>query len=236
MTSKIEQIIDEIEEYINGCKYATFSSTKILVNKEEMDDFLHELKKQIPDEVKRYQKIVSNKDAIMVDARQKADDLIKQAQMYTDQMVNEHTIMQQAYQQAGEVVNQARIQAQQIIESATMQANEIQYSAMQYTDDSLAAIQELLSQSIEQTQIHDANLIDSLSQILTVVNQNRMELHPEEELSQNEAIVNRAEAVRNRMQEQAAADSAAQPDMDSMIPYGDPEGFGDYEDDGMGDI
>ena len=37
MSSKIEQLIDEIEEYIDGCKYQALSNTKIIVNKEEID-------------------------------------------------------------------------------------------------------------------------------------------------------------------------------------------------------
>ena len=35
MSSKMEQIIEEIEEYIDGCKFQPLSSTKIIVNKEE---------------------------------------------------------------------------------------------------------------------------------------------------------------------------------------------------------
>lgn len=37
MASRIEQIIEEIEEYIDGCKPQTFSSSKIIVNREEME-------------------------------------------------------------------------------------------------------------------------------------------------------------------------------------------------------
>ena len=32
MASRIEQIIEEIEEYIDGCKYQALSSSKIIVN------------------------------------------------------------------------------------------------------------------------------------------------------------------------------------------------------------
>ena len=35
--SRIEQLIDEIEEYIDSCKYQPLSTTKILVNKEELE-------------------------------------------------------------------------------------------------------------------------------------------------------------------------------------------------------
>ena len=37
MSSRIEQLIDEIEEYIENCKYQALSNTKIIVNKEEID-------------------------------------------------------------------------------------------------------------------------------------------------------------------------------------------------------
>ena len=96
MSSRIEQLIDEIEEYIDGCKYQTFSDTKIIVNKEEIDELLRELRMKTPDEIKRYQKIISNKEAILNDARAKAEALINEATLHTNQLINEHEIMQQA--------------------------------------------------------------------------------------------------------------------------------------------
>ncbi|MBQ9550980.1 MAG: hypothetical protein IJU87_09235 [Lachnospiraceae bacterium] len=197
MVSKIEQIIEEMEELIDGCKYATFSSTKILVDKEEIDELLHELRTHTPDEIMRCQKIISNKEAILADAHAKADELVKKAQDFSDQMVSQHEIMQQAYAQAGEIVKQANLQAQEIMGTASVQAENIQSSAIQYTDDSLANIQQILMASIQETQDNNNNLINSLSQILSVVNANRAELHPdEEELARNAAIAERAEAER----------------------------------------
>ena len=77
MSSRIEQIIEEIEEYIDrDCKYQPLSTTKIIVNKEHLDELLRELRMKTPDEIKRYQKIISNKDAILEDAQTKADALI----------------------------------------------------------------------------------------------------------------------------------------------------------------
>ena len=56
MSSRIEQLIDEIEEYIEGCKPKFMSSTEIIVNKDEIDELLRELRMKTPDEIKRYQK------------------------------------------------------------------------------------------------------------------------------------------------------------------------------------
>ena len=41
MSSRIEQLIDEIEEYIDSCKYQPLSNSKIIVNKEELEELNH---------------------------------------------------------------------------------------------------------------------------------------------------------------------------------------------------
>ena len=58
MSSRIEQIIGEIEEYVESCKFQPLSTTKIVVNKEEIEELLRELRLKTPDEIKRYQKII----------------------------------------------------------------------------------------------------------------------------------------------------------------------------------
>ena len=40
MSSRIEQIIDEIDEFIESCKFQPLSATKIIVNKEEIEELL----------------------------------------------------------------------------------------------------------------------------------------------------------------------------------------------------
>lgn len=44
MSSRIEQIIEEIEEYIDSCKFQPLSTTKIIVNKDQIDELLRELR------------------------------------------------------------------------------------------------------------------------------------------------------------------------------------------------
>ena len=92
MSSRIEQIIQEIEEYVDSCKFQPLSTTKIVVNKEEIEEYLRELRLQTPDEIKSYQKIISNKDAILEDAQAKADSLIADAQAKAQELVTQHVI------------------------------------------------------------------------------------------------------------------------------------------------
>ena len=180
MSSRIEQLIDEIEEYIDGCKYQPFSNTKIVVDKEEIDELLRELRMKTPDEIKRYQKIISNKEAILSDARAKAEALINEATIHTNELINEHEIMQQAYAQANEVVTMATHQAQEILDNATMEANNMRTAAMQYTDGILANVENLLHQTMKTTQEHFDSFMGALNNYNDVVNANRVELNPPE--------------------------------------------------------
>lgn len=178
MSSRIEQLIDEIEEYIDGCKYQPLSNTKIIVNKEEIDELLRELRMKTPDEIKRYQKIISNKEAILNDARAKAEALVNEATIHTNELINEHEIMQQAYAQANEVVRMATTQAQEILNNATMEANGVRTSAMQYLDEMLANLENAMTTTLATTTEHYESFYNTISGYNETVKANRAELRP----------------------------------------------------------
>ena len=180
MNSRMEQIIGEIEEYIEGCKTQPLSNgSKIIVNKETIEELLTELRLKMPEEIKRYQKIISNKEAILADARAKADAILAQAQVQTNELISEHEIMQQAYAQANEVVMIASRQGQEILDNATNDANAIRMNAIKYTDDMLKNIEEIISGSIETQKARTENLVNSMQGYLDVVMANRSELMPQ---------------------------------------------------------
>ncbi len=182
MSSRIEQLIDEIEEYIDNCKYKAFSTDVIMVNKAEIDDLLRELRMKTPEEIKRYQKIISNKEAILNDARQKAQALIDNAEVQTTELVSEHQIMQEAYAQAENIVAMATKQAQEVIDNAMIEANSMKSAAMQYTDSMLANLENILKQSIEISTRDYNTMIGHLQEIDHVVTSNRAELVPVDEI------------------------------------------------------
>ena len=179
MSSRIEQIIEEIEEYIDSCKFQPLSTSKIIVNKDQMDELLRELRMKTPDEIKRYQKIIANKDAILADAQAKADSMLEEAQIHTNELVSEHEIMQQAYAQANEIVMAATDQAQQILDEATMDANNIRLSAISYTDDMMANMEQILATAINESGEKYKNYLTSIQSCYDVVRQNRSELAPQ---------------------------------------------------------
>ena len=72
MTSRIEQIVSELEEYVDNCKPYPFSGSKIIANKDELEEYLGELRRKLPQEITKYKNLIEKKDAILSDAREQA--------------------------------------------------------------------------------------------------------------------------------------------------------------------
>ena len=204
MSSRMEQIIEEIEEYVDHCKPAPLSSGKILVNKEELMELISELRSKTPEEIKRYQKIISNKDAILADAQAKADEIIAQAQIQTNELVSEHQIMQQAYAKANEIVMLATKNAQEMLDKATEDANSIRMGAIAYTDDLLNTIESVIANSMETTQARTENYLQTMQGYLDIVVANRQELAPQPQEDKN-TTARPAEAVKVSAEQQNGA-------------------------------
>ncbi|MCD8323646.1 MAG: ATPase [Clostridiales bacterium] len=181
MNSRLEQILAEIEEYIDSCKAQPLAKGKIVVDKEELMELLTELRLKTPGEIRRYQKIIANRDAILSDAQAKADEILAQAQIQTNELVSEHQIMQQAYAQANEVVAIATNQAQEILDKATEDANAIRTASIEYTDNLLGSLENIVVHAIDTSKAKYDSLLSSLQNCYDVVKANRGELSAQEE-------------------------------------------------------
>ena len=181
MSSKIEQQIDQIEDFIDSCRYQTFSKTNIIVDKDELDALLEELRARTPEEIKHYQRIINNKEAILEDAKRRAEEMINEATVHTNELVNEHEIMQQAYVQANEIVRLATQQGQDILDKAISEANAYRTSAAQYMDDMLGSLEEDTTQSLENLTSIFGNLHTTLRDYVETIRRNRAELLPQNE-------------------------------------------------------
>lgn len=185
MNSRIEQIMDELDACIENAKYKFMSNTEIVVNKDEIEGLLRELRMKTPDEIKRYQKIISNKEQILDDARRKAQELIDNTEAKTNELLSEHEIIQQAYARADQIVSEASMHAQNTVDKATIEANELRAAAMQYMDDTLADIENMLSAASHQAESNYESLLNNLNHYHDIIVDNRRELHPTEPAPQD---------------------------------------------------
>ena len=174
--SRIEQLIDEIEEFIESCKPAPFSSTKIVVPKDQLLELTTELRLKTPDEIKRYQKIIAQKDKIIGDAKAQAEQMIAETEEYARALVENHEIMLKAYEKADQTINAANAEAKRIMDAANQNAEEVRVGSLQYATSLLSNIQNAVANSIEYTRANSDALISNLSETMQILTDNHNEL------------------------------------------------------------
>ena len=118
--SRIEKAIDEIYDYVESCKPTKLYPNKVMVEKGELFDLLDELRMCTPEEIKRYQKIITNRDGILSAAQQQAESMLSQAEQRTAQLLDQNEIVQTAYERAEAIMQQATDEAQRLVNAAQL--------------------------------------------------------------------------------------------------------------------
>ena len=101
--------------------------------------------------------------------------------------VQDHVRGQQAHAQAQEIVELATQRAQEILDKATTEANEMRAAAISYTDDNLGNVEDILSHSIDIAAFNYEKLMTQLQDCITIIQNNRAQLYPVDEMAQVEA-------------------------------------------------
>lgn len=125
MDMDIMEIIDILEETIEKASAVPFTR-KVMVEKDEILDYLQELRLTYPDELKEAKWVKSQRDRILSEAESRAANIQKNAEETQMQLIDEHEITRCAYEQANELVK-----------SASDQAGEIKADCDQYVEELL---------------------------------------------------------------------------------------------------
>lgn len=174
--SRIEQLIEDIYEFVESCRMQPLSSTKVIVPKDELYDLLDELRLRTPEEIKRYQKIIANRDAILNDAEAQAENVLAQTREKANDLVNEHEIMQQAYQQANAMITDATNEANRIRQEAMKEAEELRKGALTYTSELLSDMEKVFGNAYDNSRNCYESFINILKNNLDIISSNKREL------------------------------------------------------------
>jgi vacuolar-type H+-ATPase subunit H len=209
----VEEMIDEIEVFIESCKYQPLSSNKIVVPKDELERMLNELKLKLPSEIERCKKIMRNKEAILASARTRSDAIISESVNEANRLVDTNHITELANARANEILESARAEAQQIVDDANAEATEVRMGAMLYTKQKVTDIKQFLQSTLEAEQENYHNIIDSLENGIYTMDTNLNEVET------SLALINNDPKAVN------AAGAASYDSYDSYDEYDDVDKF-----------
>lgn len=180
----VEDMISELEIFIDNCKFSPLSSNKILVPKDEIGSMLNELRLKLPSEIDRSKKIMRNKEAMLTDARNRADAMMAEAREEANRLVSESQIVELANIQANEILRRANEQAAAIVKAAQNEENDLRLGAMLYTKSQLDNIKKYIASTLEAEKTNYEHLIASLENDSFVVNTNADEIDSQIRLMQ----------------------------------------------------
>lgn len=109
----IMEIIEMMEEAIEKAPVVPLSG-KILLDKEDILDYIQEMRLVFPDEVKEAKWVKGERQRILSEAETKSQEMLKNAEEKMVQMVDENEITRQAYERASVIENETRNNAAQM--------------------------------------------------------------------------------------------------------------------------
>lgn len=106
----ILQLIDRLEELFNDAKAVPFTHN-VVVDEDKMLELIDQMRIAIPEEVKKAQQVVAQRERVMAQAQEEANRTLQIARDKADQMVQKDIVMQDAQRRADQILAQARAEA-----------------------------------------------------------------------------------------------------------------------------
>ncbi len=147
--TKSDKLVEDLESIILNAKQMPFTNKKV-VSEEEVLQIIDELKETLPEELVQSKQIIAEREKILADAKQHADNMIIQAKDYIAKLTEEH-----------ELVRQAQERAQQILVQANASSEELKGSSITYAGDVLKYVETTLEKTLFSIQQNRESLLKS---------------------------------------------------------------------------
>jgi vacuolar-type H+-ATPase subunit H len=132
----ILHLVDRIEELFNESRTVPFTRN-VVVDEDKMLDIIDQMRVTIPEEVKKAQQLVVQKDRIMAQAQEEANRIVQLAREKAEQMVDREAIVKSAQNRAEQILSQARADAQ----STRQDADDYVIQSLQHLEIEISRLQ-----------------------------------------------------------------------------------------------
>ena len=143
----ILQLIDRLEELFNDAKAVPFTHN-VIVDEDKMLELIDQMRIAIPEEVKKAQQVVAQRDRVMAQAQEEANRTLQIARDKADQYVQKDMIVQEAQRRAEQIVSQARGEA----EATRVDADNYVIDTLMQLQDQIAKLSNQVSNGVRMVQ------------------------------------------------------------------------------------
>jgi hypothetical protein len=143
----ILHLIDRLEELFNDAKAVPFTHN-VIVDEDRMLELIDQMRIAIPEEVKKAQQVVSQRDRVMAQAQEEANRTLQLSRDKADQYVQKDVIVQEAQRRAEQIISQARAEA----EATRIDADNYVVDTLMQLQDQIAKLSNQVSNGVRMVQ------------------------------------------------------------------------------------
>ena len=143
----ILQLIDRLEELFNDAKAVPFTHN-VVVDEDRMLELIDQMRIAIPEEVKKAQQVVAQRDRVMAQAQEEANRTLSIAREKADQLAQKDIIVQEATRRAEQIINQARAET----EATRADADNYVIDTLMQLQDQIAKLSNQVSNGVRMVQ------------------------------------------------------------------------------------
>jgi len=136
----ILHLVDRLEELFNNSKPIPLSRN-VVVDENSFMDIIDQMRISIPEEIKKAQQIISQKDRILAQAQEEANRTVSIAREKSERMVEKSDIYVSAQTKAEDITRQAQLDAEQA-----------QHDADRYVAETLSGLERELKRVLTQVE------------------------------------------------------------------------------------
>ncbi|MGB4596086.1 MAG: hypothetical protein WBI14_09300 [Anaerolineaceae bacterium] len=136
----ILQLVDRLEELFNNSKPIPLTHS-VVVDENSFMDIIDQMRISVPDDIKKAQQVLAQKDRILAQAQEEANRTVSMAREKSEKMVEKSDVYQSA---------QAKVD--QIAEQARKEAAQTQMDADRYVMETLTKLEAELNRIVSQVQ------------------------------------------------------------------------------------
>lgn len=134
----IEELLGELEAVMDRAKSVPFSSDKCIVDSEELNRIVEDIRINLPQEIRQAKAIVAERSTIVADANKEAQDILNKAQERAKALLNQEAIYKEAKEKA-----------EKLLAASEEQASEILRGTFVYSDSILLQTEDTVNQNLE---------------------------------------------------------------------------------------
>src|SRR5687767_13500670 len=143
----ILQLIDRLEELFNDAKSVPFTHN-VWVDEDRMLELIDQMRIAIPEEVKKAQQVVAQRDRVMAQAQEEANRTLQLSRDKAEQLIQKDMIVQDAQRRAEQIINQARLEA----EATRADADNYVIDTLMQLQDQIAKLSNQVSNGVRMVQ------------------------------------------------------------------------------------